>query len=243
MLTGLDPDNLHFPDPATALEDPNGLLALGGDLSPERLLAAYQRGIFPWYEEGHPILWWSPDPRMVLFPDELHISRSLRKTLQKARLRVTANQAFGEVIRQCAGKRHNARGTWITQAMQEAYNRLHALGYAHSVEVWQDGVLAGGLYGLAIGRVYFGESMFSHVDNASKIAFAHLVKHLQAWDYELIDCQVSSEHLASLGAREISRTQFLSLLPRPLANPSPCSGWQHFADSDGGQNNGGKPWL
>jgi len=209
----LQQGDLSFPDPEQALKEPNGLLAIGGDLSPERLLRAYKLGIFPWYEAGQPILWWSPDPRMVLFPEELHISRSLHKILQKQRYKVSFNQDFPAVISSCAKQRgKNRTGTWITDEMQQAYINLHKAGWAHSVEVWQNNNLTGGLYGIALGKIFFGESMFSTQDNASKVAFVHLIHYLQKQDFKLIDCQVSSAHLASLGAREISRQDFRNYL-------------------------------
>jgi leucyl/phenylalanyl-tRNA--protein transferase len=209
----LKQDDLTFPDPGHALKEPNGLLAIGGDLSLERLLAAYKLGIFPWYEAGQPILWWSPDPRMVLFPDELHISKSLHKFLQKKVFKVSFNQNFPAVISACAKQRgRNRSGTWITDEMQQAYINLHKTGWAHSVEVWNENELVGGLYGIAIGSIFFGESMFSTQGNASKVAFVHLIQYLQKLNFKLIDCQVSSEHLASLGAREISREDFIQHL-------------------------------
>ena len=208
-----------FPDIGLALSEPNGLLAAGGDLSPRRLLEAYKSGIFPWFEEGQPVLWWSPDPRMVLFPEDLRISKSLHKALNKSHFTVTMDEAFSEVIACCAQPRGDSPGTWITDEMQAAYTQLFEAGHAHSVEVWSDGDLVGGLYGVALGQLFFGESMFSFQSNASKIALANLVKQLQQWNYKLIDCQVSSEHLESLGAVEISRDEFrqqlLELLPRP----------------------------
>ena len=210
----LDPQDshYHFPDTSQALKDPNGLLAIGGDLHPERLLAAYRKGIFPWYSEGQPILWWSPDPRAVLYPDRIKVSRSLRKTLKKPPCTVTLDQAFDEVISACAAPRQNEPGTWILTEMKQAYKQLHELGYAHSVECWNNGELVGGLYGIAIGRVFFGESMFSRETDASKVAFVHLTKQLQQWGYGLIDGQVSSPHLTSLGAVDIPRQEFLTQL-------------------------------
>lgn len=202
-----------FPDPRDALDDPNGLLAIGGDLSPERLLAAYRRGIFPWFSEGQPILWWSPDPRAVLFPDEFHASRSLRRTLRKNRFTVSVDRAFDAVIAACAD-RGEATGTWITAGMSAAYRRLHATGHAHSVETWHDGQLVGGLYGVGIGRVFFGESMFSREADASKAALASLAGLCRESAIELIDCQVASEHLARLGSREIPRSEFSRYLAR-----------------------------
>lgn len=223
MLAILSQDSYEFPDPRYALDEPNGLLAVGGGLEPERVLRAYRLGIFPWYEEGQPILWWSPDPRMVLFPGELHVSRSLRKAMARSTLRITADQAFAQVLDACAGGRPYASGTWITREVRKAYNHLFQMGHAHSVEAWQGGVLVGGLYGLSIGKVFFGESMFSRQDNASKIAFVRLVKQLELWRYDLIDCQVASSYLASFGAREISGETFRRYLPRegePAGNPS-----------------------
>lgn len=194
------------------MDDPNGLLAAGGDLSPPRLLAAYGQGIFPWYEEGQPILWWSPDPRTILLPRDVHVSRSLRKVLRRGDFTASADCAFDQVVRACAGPRRDALGTWITDEMFEAYCDLHRLGYAHSVEVWRDDVLVGGIYGVAIGRAFFGESMFSHVSNASKVALVHLAGQLARWDYGLIDCQVETAHLLSMGATNISRAAFQALL-------------------------------
>ena len=197
-----------FPDIEQAMEEPDGLLAVGGDLSVNRLLAAYSRGIFPWYNEDQPILWWSPNPRAVLYPGQLRISRNLKKRLRKQEYRITLDQDFRAVIQQCAAPRATQRGTWIIAEMQEAYLKLHERGYAHSIEAWLGDELVGGLYGISIGRMFYGESMFSRRTDASKVAFVHLVRQLQAWGYTLIDCQVSSEHLSSLGAVEISRTDF-----------------------------------
>lgn len=197
-----------FPPLEKALDDPNGLLAIGGDLSPQRLIEAYRSGIFPWFNEDEPIFWWSPDPRMVLFPGELKISRSLRKTLHKDCYQIRADTAFTQVMQACAAPRKGQSGTWIHPEMIAAYTALHGMGLAHSVETWIDGELVGGLYGVALGKVFFGESMFSRSTDASKIAFVHLVKQLQYWEFGLIDCQVKTRHLASLGAREISRVSF-----------------------------------
>ncbi len=208
-----------FPPVERALAEPNGLLAAGGDLSPGRLLEAYSRGIFPWFNAGDPILWWSPDPRMVLFPEEFHASRSLRKRLRRRDYEVRYDTAFGAVMAACAAPRRGQQGTWITPQMIQAYTRLHHLGYAHSVETWMEGELAGGLYGVAIGRVFFGESMFAQRTDASKIALAHLVAQLRTWGYGLIDCQMSTRHLASLGAREIPRSRFLELLSQLTSEP------------------------
>ena len=204
--------NTPFPPVESALKHPNGLLAAGGDLSPERLLDGYRRGIFPWFSEGDPILWWSPDPRMVLFPDELKVSRSLAKTLRNRAYEVRFDSAFDRVMAGCAAPRKGETGTWITPEMREAYGRLHALGHAHSVETWIDGELAGGLYGVALGRVFFGESMFARVRDASKIALAALVARLKTENFGLIDCQMRTRHLETLGAREIPRRRFSRLL-------------------------------
>jgi len=201
-----------FPPVRSALTEPNGLLAAGGDLSPERLLEGYRRGIFPWYSEGDPILWWSPDPRMVLFPAEFKISRSLAKILRNRRYETRFDSAFADVIASCAAPRKGAPGTWIGEAMIDAYLELHRLGYAHSVETWIDGELAGGLYGVAMGGVFFGESMFSRVRDASKIALSALVAHLKSGGFGLIDCQMHTLHLETLGAREIPRARFSRLL-------------------------------
>ena len=201
-------NQVTFPPVENALTEPNGLLAVGGDLSPQRLLEAYYNGIFPWFNENDPILWWSPDPRMVLFPDELKISRSLRKALKKNNYQIRTDNHFVQVMQACAVPRKAQAGTWIHPQMISAYTALHEMGLAHSVETWIDGELAGGLYGVALGKVFFGESMFSHVTDASKIALVHLVKQLQYLGFGMIDCQVKTGHLASLGAREISRTEF-----------------------------------
>ncbi len=197
---------------------PEGLLAVGGDLSSERLLAAYQHGIFPWYNPEQPILWWSPDPRAVLYPEKLKIARSLRKTLKRGQLRVTFDSCFREVMLACAAPREQfpGGGTWITNAMVEAYMRLHAMGYAHSIETWHEDRLVGGLYGVALGGVFFGESMFARETDASKVALVALVSKLREWGFVLIDCQIPSAHLTSLGAEEISRRTFLTELERAL---------------------------
>ena len=216
-----------FPPVENALSEPNGLLAVGGDLSPQRLLEAYSRGIFPWFNEDDPILWWSPDPRMVLFPNELKISRSLRKTLKKDHYQIRTDCSFTQVMHACAAPRKGQAGTWIHPQMVAAYTILHEMGLAHSIETWMDGVLVGGLYGVSLGKVFFGESMFSLVPDASKIAFVHLVKQLQCWEYGLIDCQVKTGHLASLGAREISRVEFGQKLNTLISGSNPGSKW-HF---------------
>lgn len=220
MLTWLKRDDLSFPPLETALREPNGLLAAGGDLRPERLLAAYRHGCFPWYQEGQPLLWWSPDPRTVLFPDELHVSRSLRKRMRNGDYRVTFDKAFAEVIQGCAGPRSYADGTWITTPMQDAYVRMHEMGVAHSVEVWQQGQLVGGLYGLAMGELFFGESMFSRATDASKVGFVTLVERLREWGFALIDCQMPTRHLESFGARSIPRAAFAEALAMHLDRPS-----------------------
>lgn len=203
----------------------SGLLAVGGDLSSERLLAAYREGIFPWYSEGEPLLWWSPDPRFVLFPKELRVSRSMRQFLKKQPFRITFDHAFRSVIAACGKPRPGQDGTWITQAMQEAYIALHELGYAHSVEVWQEGSLVGGLYGISIGRAFFGESMFSTSANASKAALITLVSGRPDLDFNLIDCQVETPHLGSLGARPIPRREFIALLKESLRNETYRGNW------------------
>lgn len=201
-----------FPAVTQALREPNGLLAEGGELTPARLLEAYRNGIFPWFSPGDPILWWSPDPRMVLIPDEFKLSDSLARMLRKNAFEVRTDTAFETVMRACAAPRNGVRGTWIDEQMIAAYCELHSLGYAHSVETWIDGKLAGGLYGVAIGRMFYGESMFSQVNNASKVALAYLCRHLQQSGPSMIDCQMYTPHLASLGAREIPRDEFLARL-------------------------------
>ena len=220
MLTWLKRDTLTFPPLTKAMREPNGLLAAGGDLSADRLVQAYRHGCFPWFSEGQPILWWSPDPRTVLFPEELHVSRSLGKLLRQQRYQVSFDRDFEAVIQACAAPRRDADGTWITDDMQNAYTELHARGHAHSVEVWDHGELVGGLYGLAMGQLFFGESMFTRADNASKFGFVTLVKHLQAWGFVLIDCQMATRHLESLGARSIPRQQFADYLRDHLDQPT-----------------------
>ncbi len=211
-----------FPPPGEALTEPNGLLAMGGDLSPQRLLAAYVRGIFPWYEPGQPILWWSPDPRAVLWPDNLHVSRRLQRTRRRSDLSLTCDRSFTTVVQCCAEPRRYAEGTWITGEMSDAYSALHELGWAHSFEAWQEDELVGGLYGIAIGRVFFGESMFSRVTDASKIALITAVEYLRTRDFALLDCQIWSSHLSTLGATTLPRAEFLQQLDdlcRPPGNP------------------------
>lgn len=217
-------DAAVFPDPRHA--EPDGLLAVGGDLSPRRLLAAYREGIFPWFDEDSPILWWSPDPRLVLFPDELHVSRSLQRTIRRGRYRVTADEAFGRVIRACSAKeRPDQDGTWITEEMVAAYEELHQLGYAHSFEAWEADALVGGLYGVTLGRAFFGESMFSDAADASKVAFVIAVRWLAAHGVRLVDCQVRTEHLLRFGAREVPRELFLAELARVVRGPSMLGRW------------------
>jgi leucyl/phenylalanyl-tRNA--protein transferase len=215
----------EFPPLERALRRPNGLLAAGGDLSPQRLLRAYRRGIFPWYSPGDPILWWSPDPRTVLFPAELHIGRTLRKTLRKRAFEVRADTAFATVIERCGEPRPGQSGTWITDEMKHAYIGLHALGLAHSVESWREGELVGGLYGVALGRMFFGESMFSRASDASKVAFVHLVRQLVAWEFALIDCQMRTELLASFGARPIPRPEFTRRVAELVNYPDRRGPW------------------
>ncbi len=219
-------DEVVFPPPDQA--EPDGLLAVGGDLGSDRLLLAYQLGIFPWYEEGQPILWWSPDPRLVLEPEKFHISRRLRQTLRKGHFRVTFDQAFVPVIQACAAVRRKGEdGTWITPEMQEAYIRLHKLGFAHSAESWLKGELVGGVYGVSLGRCFFGESMFSRESNASKVALATLVDQLKAWDFDMVDAQMTTQHLISLGAKEIPRRVFLKRLQRALSFPTMRGKWDN----------------
>ena len=217
-----------FPDVSRALSDPDGLLAVGGDLTPARLLYAYRHGIFPWYHGEQPILWWSPDPRAVLFPRDVHVSRSLRRRITAGGYEVRFDSAFAEVMAACAGPRPQQPegGTWITPAMQAAYGELHRRGQAHSVEIWMEGELSGGLYGIALGQVFFGESMFSRRDDGSKLALVHLARQLDAWGYGLIDCQVHSSHLESLGSMLIPRSRFLELLTQLQAEPDPPAPWR-----------------
>jgi len=214
-----------FPPVSKALASPNGLLCAGGDLSPRRLVEAYRHGIFPWYSEGDPILWWSPDPRMVLFPAELRISRSLRRTLARAPYETRVDTAFASVIEACAEPRDGHAGTWIVPEMIEAYRRLHELGFAHSVESWREGELVGGLYGIALGQVFFGESMFARATDASKVALVRLVERLRARGCRAIDCQQATRHLASLGAREIPRADFAQLLQDSIQYPPSGERW------------------
>jgi leucyl/phenylalanyl-tRNA--protein transferase len=230
MPTYLLSDKLVFPP--VHLAEPDGLLAVGGDLSVERLLLAYRAGIFPWYEDGQPILWWSPDPRFVLFPERLKVSQSMRQVINSGRFRVTYDQAFPSVIRKCATmKRKGERGTWITPAMADAYGRLHEVGYAHSVEVWSGSTLAGGLYGVSLGSCFFGESMFAEVSNASKFGMIALVRQLQAQGFSLVDCQVHSEHLRSLGADDVPRARFVRLLAQAMKAETLKGRWSSRSDA------------
>lgn len=224
-LPWLDPDFLWFPPAEEALREPDGLLALGGDLSPERLAYAYRHGIFPWYSDDQPILWWSPDPRCVLFPDQIHVSRSLRRTLNQRQFRITTDQAFRRIIHLCGSTR--PEGTWITDEMEQAYIELHRQGLAHSIEAWNHrNELVGGLYGLAIGRCFFGESMFSLETNASKTILVHLCGELAQSGYRLMDCQVESPHLLRMGARTIPREQFLTILGETIDHPPRHNAWR-----------------
>ena len=214
-----------FPSVTRALREPNGLLAAGGALTPEWLLAAYRRGIFPWFNDGEPILWWSPDPRMVVFPSEVRLTRSLRKTLRHAAYEVRLDHDFPAVIRACAAPREPDGGTWITTEIQNAYIRMHELGYAHSVETYVDGELVGGLYGMALGRAFYGESMFSRRTDASKIAFVHLARFLEQREFRVLDCQMTTSHLASLGGQEIPRSTFVKLLDEATQEGLPPERW------------------
>jgi leucyl/phenylalanyl-tRNA--protein transferase len=219
-----------FPSPLAALREPNGLLAAGADLAVPRLLDAYRRGIFPWYSEGEPVLWWSPDPRMILMPDRLAISRSLRKRLRRRDCEVRADTSFERVMRACAEPREGQPGTWISPEMIKAYVALHQAGYAHSVECWIGGELAGGLYGVSIGRMFFGESMFTRRSDASKIALVRLVRQLERWSFGMIDCQMSTPHLASLGAHEIGRAEFMRALQELVNYPTRKGPWRFDDD-------------
>jgi leucyl/phenylalanyl-tRNA--protein transferase len=217
-----------FPPVGKALKSPNGLLCAGADLSPGRLVEAYRHGIFPWFSEGDPILWWSPDPRMVLFPEELRVSRSLRRTLVRGTFETRVDSAFRAVVEACAAPREAHGGTWIVPEMVDAYTRLHELGFAHSVESWSEGELAGGLYGISLGQVFFGESMFTRATDASKVALVHLVGRLRARGCQVIDCQQATAHLASLGAREIPRKAFAQLLQESIQYPLMGEAWVPF---------------
>ncbi len=225
ILNHLDP-NEDFPATESALNEPDGLLAAGGCLSPQRIIKAYKLGIFPWYSPGEPILWWSPNPRLVLYPEAFKASRSLRKTIRKNIFQISYDQAFPQVMQACASPREEESGTWITEEMYLAYNRLHQQGIAHSFETWYEDELVGGLYGLAIGQVFFGESMFFRKTDASKVAFYSLVQQLKHWGYQLIDCQVHTQHLSSMGAEEIKREEFIFLLNKYCALPVSELAWK-----------------
>jgi len=219
-------DTIEFPPPHLASED--GLLAVGGDLSQKRLLLAYRMGIFPWFSNNEPILWWSPDPRLVLYPHEIKISKTLKKIIKKEVFKVTMDLAFNEVINQCAQIRlKKNQGTWIIEDIIEAYCRLHESGFAHSVEVWRQGELAGGLYGVSLGKCFFGESMFTLVSNASNVGLVKFVEHLKELSFDMIDCQVTTEHLIRFGAREITRTLFLKQLEKSLTAPTQKGKWEY----------------
>lgn len=218
--------NSEFPDPSTALVEPDGLLAASYDLSSDTILRAYRSGIFPWYSEDQPVLWWSPNPRCVLYPNDVHLSKSLKKHIRQNPPTITFDNAFTDVIHHCA-RLDSEEGTWITEEMEEAYIKLHHAGYAHSLEVWRGETLIGGLYGIAMGHCFFGESMFSLETNASKVAFFALSQQLKKWGYTLIDCQVDNPHLRTLGAITISRELFLKQLKSALSSPSPNDTW-HF---------------
>lgn len=223
-------DAVTFPPPELALEEPNGLLAFGGDLSVERLLQAYENGIFPWFSEGEPLLWWSPDPRGILYLDNYQVSKSFRKFLKKHTYKVTKDTAFAQVIKACASTPRDDKGTWITEDMQQAYVRLHNAGFAHSIEVWEGEELVGGLYGIGIGNVFCGESMFHLRSNVSKLAFYHLVQYMKHFGCRFIDCQMQTEHLSSLGATSISRQDFLKQLKQELARDYPKGLWRSALD-------------
>lgn len=225
MIPFLGPSD-PFPPVDQALGDPDGLLAAGADLSPRRLIAAYQQGIFPWFNEGDPILWWSPDPRIMLAPRAFHVSHSLKKRLKQRRFTITADTAFATVLDECAAPRPDDGGTWLTAPMKAAYQALHAQGIAHSVEVWMDGALAGGIYGIGLGRMFFGESMFSRRTDASKIALFCLAAQLDRWGFPWIDCQLETDHLLSLGAVAVPRRQFVAEVARLVREPAPD--WSQF---------------
>ncbi len=229
-----DDPNAPFPDPRDALREPDGLLAFGGDLSPARLLNAYRHGIFPWYSEGQPILWWSPDPRMVFRSDGVRLSRRFRRRLRTLDWTIRVDTAFGRVVLNCANSpRAGQSGTWITNAMRAAYSELHRLGHAHAIEIWDGALLVGGLYGVAIGRMFFAESMFSAVSGGSKIALAALAAILREWEWPLIDAQVESEHLLGMGATTLPRTAFLDIVATQTALPAAVGAWtRHVGERD-----------
>ncbi len=233
MIAWLGP-RTPFPSVSRALAEPNGLLAAGGDLSPRRIVDAYRQGIFPWSSDGQPILWWSPDPRMVLFVDQLRVSRSLRRRVRSGTFEVRIDTAFRRVVTACADTaREGQAGTWITAEIVDAYEKLHHLGYGHSVEAWREGRLVGGLYGLALGRVFFGESMFAHETDASKVCLVALAAHLLRLGTVMIDCQQETAHLASLGARPIPRERFGELLDELIHSTDPQEGWRLGAPDQG----------
>lgn len=231
MLPWLPPQPISFPPLDCALDEPNGLLAAGGTLTPDWLLAAYRRGIFPWFSDDQPILWWSPDPRLVLFPEEIRVRRSLAKRLRNGGFTVSVDRAFSAVVNACATMRTDSEGTWITDSMQSAYQQLHQLGHAHSIEVWRENRLVGGLYGVELGGVFFGESMFTYERDASKVALVHLSRHLQRQG-GLIDCQMTTPHLVSLGAREIARSEFIDYLEHYTEQPE--ANWDMATFSESG---------
>lgn len=225
FLTQLEANSLHFPNPELALDEPNGLLAIGGDLSPARLLAAYHNGIFPWYEPHRPILWWSPNPRGVLAPERLHVGRTLRKLLRRPTFEIWINRDFDGVIAGCAAPRRTAYSTWISAEMMDAYQRLHRMGHAHSVEIWQQDELVAGLYGLSVGKVFCGESMFSIIDGGAKLAMVALCRHFSAHGGELIDTQMQNNFLATLGVVEWPRWHFLAELRQLRTQPLDADCW------------------
>jgi leucyl/phenylalanyl-tRNA---protein transferase len=225
LLSPTDP----FPPVDRALDEPNGLLAAGGGLSVARLIDAYQRGIFPWFSEGDPVLWWCPDPRMVLPTSRVHVSRSLRRRLRRADYDATFDRAFSDVVRACAAPRRRDSGTWLVSSMIRAYERLHAAGVAHSIEIWMNGELAGGLYGVALGRMFFGESMFTRRTDASKMAIVLLAAQLARWDVPLLDCQMRTDHLATLGAIDMRRREFVRTV-RQLVRMPPIASWRFDDD-------------
>ena len=227
MVRWLGPHD-PFPPVDAAMAEPNGLLAVGRTLAVPTLIDAYARGIFPWFNKDEPVLWWSPDPRMVLSPHELHVSRSLARRLRRRDYDVTVDSAFETVMRACAGPRRGETGTWISERMIRAYRRLHDAGFAHSVETWIDGELAGGLYGVALGRAFFGESMFTRRTDASKIAFVSLVRQLERWGFGIIDCQMRTDYLASFGAREIPRREFVGALKTLVTQPGISAPWRLY---------------
>ena len=220
-----------FPAPDFALREPDGLLAVGGDLGPARLMAAYRRGIFPWYSAGQPILWWSPDPRAVLRPSDVHVSRSLRRSARRAPVEITVDRAFEAVMAACAEPRHGEGGTWITLDMKHAYAKLHELGFAHAIECWDGGMLVGGLYGVALGRMFFGESMFSRRTDASKLALVAAARMLEAWNYVLLDCQIMNPHLATMGVVPLPRREFTALLTVACEQAPAPGAWRELPDT------------